>query len=458
VLKTATDTAGAQRHTVYVFPSLELRSTVFNGTATPNEYQRDATTEVGYLFANGVRLARLVNEPLDSANTTQGLRVFIELGDYLGSQSIAIDRATSELAERTTYQAYGGAESDYRPDKWGSFREDYGFTGKEEDVEVGLTYFDKRFYNASLQRWVSADPLEVHAPGEADANLYAYVSGRALRNIDPLGLQDAEADDSDWVSVPDPCANGACVNEPATSAPSPGSERTGASKEGSGSDVTLALAPGPFALDVAAKTLSSTTEVGVWARSAQAARTVAALGWMAVGLILSGDSSDITNQSPIGQAAEHQAVPAPLPEAGGAGKQPPVVPPVALAEPEEPASGSPSQPGPRTFTSTDPLVGELANAIERAHPGLVVGVNVPIRNTAGELVTDADIMLRNAVIQVKSGGGKGLTNQLMRTQAATDLPVIGYGPQLRSSVVRGIEKAGGLVTRDREFLIDVVAP
>jgi RHS repeat-associated protein len=92
--------------------------------------------------------------------------------------------------------AYGGAESSYRPDTWGSFREDYRFTGKEEDVEVGLTYFGKRFYNAALQRWVSADPLEVHVPGQADANLYAYVSGKALKNIDPLGLEEKAGDKS----------------------------------------------------------------------------------------------------------------------------------------------------------------------------------------------------------------------------------------------------------------------
>lgn len=35
---------------------------------------------------------------------------------------------------------------------------------------------------------MSADPLAVHVPGEADWNLYAYVSGQILRNTDPLGL------------------------------------------------------------------------------------------------------------------------------------------------------------------------------------------------------------------------------------------------------------------------------
>jgi hypothetical protein len=34
--------------------------------------------------------------------------------------------------------------------------------------------------------------LEVHQAGEADANLYAYVSGGALRNVDPLGLEEEQ--------------------------------------------------------------------------------------------------------------------------------------------------------------------------------------------------------------------------------------------------------------------------
>src|SRR5690606_15558277 len=101
-------------------------------------------------------------------------------------------KATGELVERATFQAYGATESDYRPERWKSFREDYRFTGKEEDVEVGLQYFGKRYLNPLLGRWISADPLAVHAPGEADLNVYAYVSGRVLKNIDPLGLDEGD--------------------------------------------------------------------------------------------------------------------------------------------------------------------------------------------------------------------------------------------------------------------------
>jgi RHS repeat-associated protein len=67
-------------------------------------------------------------------------------------------------------------------------REDYGFTGKEADVEVGLTYFGKRWLVPQTGRWLSPDPLALHVPGKADLNLYAYVNGRVFTATDPLGL------------------------------------------------------------------------------------------------------------------------------------------------------------------------------------------------------------------------------------------------------------------------------
>lgn len=50
--------------------------------------------------------------------------MFLELADCLNSTAIAIDLATNELVEASTYQAYGGADSDYRPESRKSFRED----------------------------------------------------------------------------------------------------------------------------------------------------------------------------------------------------------------------------------------------------------------------------------------------------------------------------------------------
>ncbi|MGE0324536.1 MAG: RHS repeat domain-containing protein, partial [Polyangiaceae bacterium] len=193
VIKRAVDTTTQlERYTLYLFNTLELRGAEWN--TTEQDFHLDEYTEVAYLFANGVRVARLAYEDPNDVPSINGetLHVFLELGDHLGSTSIVLDKATGELVQKSTYQAYGGSESDYRPARWKHFREDYRFTGKEEDTEVGLIYFGKRFLNPLLNRWISADPLAVHGLG-SDPNLYAYVRGTPTRSVDPLGLTDKEA-------------------------------------------------------------------------------------------------------------------------------------------------------------------------------------------------------------------------------------------------------------------------
>jgi RHS repeat-associated protein len=189
VIKWATDAGGAARHSLYPLDALEIHGTVWNGSQ--NEYERTARTEVAYLFAQGVRLGRIASAEEDLPSLTSGAsHVFLELMDHLGSTGIVLDRDTGELVEAGTYQAYGATESDYRPERWRSFREDYRFTGKEEDVEVGIQYFGKRYYAPLLGRWMSVDPLALHTPGSADLNVYAYVHGAVLKAVDPSGLDD----------------------------------------------------------------------------------------------------------------------------------------------------------------------------------------------------------------------------------------------------------------------------
>ncbi|MCU0694817.1 MAG: RHS repeat-associated core domain-containing protein [Polyangiaceae bacterium] len=140
-----------------------------------------------YLGPGGSRLARVKFFPGNVPEASSGkAHVLLNLGNHLGSTSSVLDKDTSELVERSTYQPYGAAESDYRPDRWSNFREDYRFTGKEEDVEVGLQYFGKRYYAPTLGRWVSADPLSVHEVG-GDLNTYAYVHGTTFATVDPNG-------------------------------------------------------------------------------------------------------------------------------------------------------------------------------------------------------------------------------------------------------------------------------
>ena len=173
-------------HTLEVFSSLRLNDARY--IKEDDAYERTPETETGYLISNGTALARVVygDQSLPSLDGNRQY-VYFTLTDPLGSTSIVIDKATSELVERATYLAFGQAETDYRPERWRSFREDYRFTGKEDDVGSGLTYFGARYYVSALGQWASADPLTVHGLG-SDLNPYAYVMGSPQRFVDPNGL------------------------------------------------------------------------------------------------------------------------------------------------------------------------------------------------------------------------------------------------------------------------------
>jgi RHS repeat-associated protein len=84
-------------------------------------------------------------------------------------------------------------EGDPRAGARGKSRRLHRFTGKEDDLAVGVTYFGKRYLVPGLGRWASADPLAVHSPGSADLNVYAYVHGYLLRATDPTGLEESES-------------------------------------------------------------------------------------------------------------------------------------------------------------------------------------------------------------------------------------------------------------------------
>jgi len=184
VVKSAKDALGVERHTLEVFSSLRFERDEFDAVAGDYERHRAATHVylaggTGHVFYDGGQLPAPPGTP--------PVRMFLNVGDHLGSATVTIDHTTSELVERATFHAFGATESDYRPTRWAAAREPYKFTGKEEDVEVGAVYFGARFYNAHLGRFISPDPLTVHGLG-ADPNPYAYVSGRVFSHVDPVGL------------------------------------------------------------------------------------------------------------------------------------------------------------------------------------------------------------------------------------------------------------------------------
>jgi RHS repeat-associated protein len=196
-VKSAKAPAEDETHTVEIFDSLRLEGAAFAG----GDYTRTVETEK--VSIGGMR--RVVYQAEQAPDGTVGEpRLFLSFGDHLGSTSFVIDQATSEVVERASYDAYGSIESDFRSARFGHYRDPYKFTGKEEDVEVGLVYFGARYYHPQLHRWISPDPLAIHAWG-SDANPYAYVGGHVARAVDPNGL--------DWADMVSQAINYAFPND-----------------------------------------------------------------------------------------------------------------------------------------------------------------------------------------------------------------------------------------------------
>ena len=68
--------------------------------------------------------------------------------------------------------------------KTGTLNQPYMFSTKEYDSETGLSYYGYRYYNVSIGKWITRDPI-----GERGGiNLYEFVGNNPVNWFDPLGL------------------------------------------------------------------------------------------------------------------------------------------------------------------------------------------------------------------------------------------------------------------------------
>jgi RHS repeat-associated protein len=117
-------------------------------------------------------------------------RITVPLTDLLGTTGAVLDLTSGELVEHSTYYPNGARETFLAREEADVAPEPAGFTGKEADEEVGLTYFGERYLISRIGRWASPDPLQIHAAEGGEAlNGYHYVAGSLLQTRDPLGLE-----------------------------------------------------------------------------------------------------------------------------------------------------------------------------------------------------------------------------------------------------------------------------
>jgi len=129
-------------------------------------YEKDQTgAQTCYIDAAGVSVKKKADGSL-----------FFILKDHLGGASVITD-AQGNAVTQQYYEPYG------KDDANGSLEnevDDHKFTSQEEDTETGLYYYNARYYDPALGRFISADPVQ-------GLNRYSYCYNNPVNVIDPSG-------------------------------------------------------------------------------------------------------------------------------------------------------------------------------------------------------------------------------------------------------------------------------
>jgi RHS repeat-associated protein len=103
--------------------------------------------------------------------------------DVLGSTDVVSDAAGAPVST-SAYDPFGARTRSAGP---GAL--DVGFTGHEQDDELGLINMRGRLYDPWLRRFVSADPIVPFPASGQRLNRYSYVLNNPLAYTDPAGLR-----------------------------------------------------------------------------------------------------------------------------------------------------------------------------------------------------------------------------------------------------------------------------
>ena len=132
----------------------------------------DQTGTVSWLI---MRQGAGIDEPLAAA---RGGTVGFYEQDGLGSVTSLTD-SNGVVLNSYTYDSFGSLAA-----STGSFVNPYQYTGRDYDHESGLQYSRARYYDPSVARFISEDPIGF----DGGTNFYAYVRNHSTDLSDPSGL------------------------------------------------------------------------------------------------------------------------------------------------------------------------------------------------------------------------------------------------------------------------------
>ena len=145
-----------------------------------NTYEVDNGAVKKYYYAGSVRVAE-----------NSGGALYYLLTDHLGSTALTLDSAGNRLDANTEIRYYPYGAPRYTA---GTTPTTFNFTGQRRDSGSGLLFYNARWYDPVIGRFISADTI-VPEPGNPQSlNRYSYV----LNN--PLGAVDGTGHWPEWVN------------------------------------------------------------------------------------------------------------------------------------------------------------------------------------------------------------------------------------------------------------------
>ncbi|MCF7906176.1 RHS repeat-associated core domain-containing protein, partial [Candidatus Gracilibacteria bacterium] len=139
-------------------------------------FDREGATEKVYIYAGNTKIATV--ETTDEEET-----LVFHHEDHLTGGNVDTD-SEGEVLQLLDYFPYGDTRIDESAE---DYHNDYQFTGKERDEETGLSYYEARYYNSGIGRFIARDPWEGDIKDPQSLNKYSYVQNNPLKYTDPSG-------------------------------------------------------------------------------------------------------------------------------------------------------------------------------------------------------------------------------------------------------------------------------
>ena len=96
-----------------------------------------------------------------------------------------------------------GGKTELRYTAWGTTRYEYGstptdrrYTGQREEASLGLYFYNARWYDPALGRFIQADTIVPGAGNPQAWDRYAYVSNNPVKYSDPSGKIECDSEDN----------------------------------------------------------------------------------------------------------------------------------------------------------------------------------------------------------------------------------------------------------------------